>query len=140
VGAEPAPVSDATTPVATPVDSSASHAFPPQRIAAFGVGGLGVVALGVGAVFGISAISDASDAKSAGCHGNVCPDASSARRYDDARSSGNVATILFAAGAGVIAAGAVLYFTAPSHSAAEQARSKFVVGLAGNFAFARGQW
>jgi hypothetical protein len=76
-------------------------------------GALGVVGLGVGTYFGISAISKNSDSKN-GCDGNSCDEAGYQAR-SDARSAGNVATIGFVAGGVLLAAGVTLYVVgAPS--------------------------
>jgi hypothetical protein len=80
--------------------------------------GLGVVGVGVGTGLGLAAISsknqEKTDCPSAGCPG---PNhAQAVNDYNSAHSDGTISTIGFAAGAGLIAVGAVLWFTAPSHT------------------------
>jgi len=87
-----------------------------QRIVGLSMGGLGGVGVGIGAAFGFSAISQFNESNRAGCDGRLCdPDAADIR--NDARAAGNVSTVAFAAGAALLGAGAILYFTAPKASA-----------------------
>ena len=74
------------------------------------VAGVGVVTLGVGTFFGIRAASKWSDAKD-NCVDAVCNDFGF-EQGSDARTSGNVSTILFIAGGVIAAGGAVLFLTA----------------------------
>jgi hypothetical protein len=140
LGAETGAATDVTS--LRGVDTTSEPKEPtPQHLVAYGLGGAGVVTIGVGAFFGIRALSKHSSAKSAGCDGNVCPNGSSANEYNDARSAGNVATVLFAVGAGVLVAGAVVYFTTPHHGDTTTASSSslaFGIGPAG--AFVKGRW
>jgi hypothetical protein len=77
------------------------------------VGGAGVVGLGVGAVFGAFALSSQNREKS------DCPTATCANRnqanadYDTATKDATGSTIAFVAGGVLVAAGAVLWLTAP---------------------------
>jgi hypothetical protein len=80
--------------------------------------GLRVVGVGVGTGLGLATISsknqEKTDCPSAGCPG---PNhAQAVNDYNSAHSDGTISTIGFAAGAGLIAVGAVLWFTAPSHT------------------------
>jgi hypothetical protein len=72
-------------------------------------GGLGVVALGVGAYFGIDAIRKNNESN-AGCDGDVCdnPDAKQTRL--EARTAGNVSTAAFVGGGVLLVGGAIMYF------------------------------
>jgi hypothetical protein len=83
------------------------------------VGGAGVLGLGVGAAFGLVAISQRNDASSAcGSSTRVCPTtgqkSAAESRLDDARTSGWVSTISFAVGAAALGLGAYLFLSAPS--------------------------
>jgi hypothetical protein len=92
-----------------------AHASTGSSVRTWGlvVGGLGVVSLGIGAVFGGMALSKNSDSK-ATCDGNnVCDPAGKALR-DDARSAGNISTVAFVAGGLVLATGVVMVIAAPS--------------------------
>jgi hypothetical protein len=81
-------------------------------------GGAGVVALGIGGVFGLRAISKNGESEDS-CDGNLCPQ----QGYDarkDALSAGNVATAAGIAGAVLVAAGATLWLVgAPSSKPTE---------------------
>lgn len=78
-----------------------------QQWIGIGVGAAGVVSLGVGAVFGLTAISKADDA---GCERGRCPTDESGKLNDEAHDAGNIATVALIAGAVLGAAGAVLFF------------------------------
>jgi hypothetical protein len=104
------PETSRTTHDASPSDPNAGRA---QRIGGIALASAGVAGVGLGAFFGLRAVSKKDDA---GCDGNVCPDAESRALYEDAQSAGNVSTIGFIAGGLALAGGAVLYFTAPRAS------------------------
>jgi hypothetical protein len=120
--APPAPV-----PTPTPAPSSSSN--PPsdvgrptsywgtQRILAVVAGGVGVVGVGVGAVFGILTKSKLDQSNSQGCVAstNVCNQTGASLRRD-AQNDASVSNIAFIAGAVALAGGAALWFTAPSPS------------------------
>lgn len=102
-----------------------SHEEPPpvmtdppswQRPLGIAVAGAGVVGLGVGAVFGLSARSAYDGAfDGGGCdRATKTCDARGQSDVDDARSKATLSTILFGAGAALLVTGAVVYFTAPS--------------------------
>ena len=83
-----------------------------RRVAALAVGGLGIVGVGVGGFFGLSAQSTLSDSVSQCNDQNFCTDRGVALR----KSAGNkalVATVASGLGAGALVAAAVLWFTAP---------------------------
>jgi len=82
-----------------------------QRVLAVTSAGAGVVALGVGAIFGLEMLSKKqSDAGGGTCTGG----ASCGTLSQQAVSAGNVATVCFIAGAVLAGTGAALWFTAPS--------------------------
>jgi hypothetical protein len=75
-----------------------------------------VVGLGVGGALGLAARSKyngAFDGGSCDRATKTC-DAPGQRAVDDARSQATLATVFFVAGAGLAAAGAVIFLTAPS--------------------------
>ncbi|HEX6272859.1 MAG TPA: hypothetical protein VFZ53_07465, partial [Polyangiaceae bacterium] len=82
---------------------------------AFTLGGAGVVGLGIGTAFGLSAISQNSESNDAGCKQNECT-TEAAQIRKDAQAAGNVSTVAFIAGGALLAAGVVVYLTAPSSS------------------------
>jgi hypothetical protein len=77
------------------------------------VGAAGVVALGLGVVFGLNAKSDRDDAKP-NCNGDqsIC-NAQGAEDMRRARDAATASTIAILAGGVLAATGAVLFFTAP---------------------------
>jgi hypothetical protein len=89
-----------------------------QRPTGLVIGGAGVLALGVGAVFGVMAISAKSDMDK---HCGNAIDAPSGKcdslglsSHDDASSRATLSTILVVGGAALAGVGALLFFTAPS--------------------------
>jgi hypothetical protein len=122
------PVAETEPAVEQEVDTGAIAAKARQRkFIALGVGGGGVVALGVGLVFGAKAMSSNDDAK------KLCGDdlSCSPENFDrgkklvsDSRSAGTISTVLVGVGIAAVAAGAVVYFTAPK--APERATARLV--------------
>jgi len=94
-----------------------------RRFIGMGIAGTGVVALGVGIVFGVKANSTWGDVE------DLCPDLHCANQADydrskglisDARRDGNVSTILIGAGAALAATGVYLWLTAPHATEMEE--------------------
>jgi serine/threonine-protein kinase len=85
-----------------------------HRMLAIVAGGLGVVGVGVGSVFGLMAISKKNDAQS------VCPNNCSTQqgvdKWGDAKSAAVVSDVFFAVGAVGLAAGVALWLTARTPS------------------------
>jgi hypothetical protein len=108
------PATPPETVTAPPPAAESGTSAGTRRTIGLVLGGVGLVGLGVGAYFGLSAKSKWGDA-SAHCHGQAC-DATGVSLANDAKSAGNGGTILFAGGAVLVAAGAVLWFTAPAPS------------------------
>jgi hypothetical protein len=105
--AEPAPV---TSPPRSSGDGADGST---QRIGGLVVGGVGIVGLGLGAVFGLKASSTWSNAQ-AKCSATSCPDRAGALAdHDSASSAATVATVSFIAGGVALAGGLALVFTAP---------------------------
>ncbi|HEY3665027.1 MAG TPA: hypothetical protein VGL19_03460 [Polyangiaceae bacterium] len=86
-----------------------------RRIAAIAVGGVGLVGLGVGGFFGLSAQSSYSDSKSACNDSNVCT-AHGKELRDSAHSKALVSTVASGVGLVALATAAVVWFTAPNSS------------------------
>lgn len=104
-------------PAAPPPPAPPPPVSTTQRTFALVAGGLGVVALGVGSVAGVIAISHKSTAQRE-CPTDTyhfhCPTEEGSAAWNASTSAGNVSTVGFVA-AGVLLAGAgVLWFTAPS--------------------------
>jgi len=106
------------TPVAAVVpdqgaDKVGDRRWTGQHTAAVVAGGVGLAGLGVSAIFGLQARSKWSDAQS-NCPDGYCTSRSDVELGGDARSAANLATVFGAVGIAGIAAGAALWFTAPS--------------------------
>lgn len=105
-------VSPAAAASATPKDSGQGGIG--NRWPALVAGGVGVVGIGVGTIFGLQSMSKHDDAEKH-CSGDQCTPEGIALR-DDAIAAGNVSTVGFIVGGVGLAAGAVLWFTLPSGS------------------------
>jgi hypothetical protein len=90
--------------------------MPFQKMLALALGGGGIVAIGVGAVFGAEAISKNKDAMKYCPASPRCDDPRGVLLTNDARGAATLSTVLFTVGGGLVAAGAVLYLTAPAPS------------------------
>ncbi len=77
------------------------------------VGGVGVVGIGVGTIFGLSALSKIHDAKDGSCAGSICQERADLEKTDDARSAATLSNVGFIAGGACLVGGALLYFIAP---------------------------
>ena len=106
----PAPATPA--PAAAPEPAAASTPGSTQRLLGILAGGVGVAGLIVGGVAGIIAKSN-NDAVSAQCNGSVC-NAQGMSSLGDAKNAATFSTVGFVAGGVMVAAGAVLFLTAPS--------------------------
>jgi hypothetical protein len=127
---------DAPSPASSSGDGGASG----LRTAGWIVGGAGVVGLAVGGTIALLAKSSYDGA--AGCEGTVC-DAAGLRTRNSARSKGDVATVVFVAGATTLAVGIVLWIVAPrAHDAASGVRGggAWRFGLTPNGAMAEGRF
>jgi hypothetical protein len=113
----PAPEAPRAAPAPEP--SAASPATPPatshRKLAAYIVGGAGVAALGATGILASAARSKWQSA-SPHCNAQDHCDAKGLSLNRDARTLGNAATVTFIAGTAAIAAGVVLYLTAPGRS------------------------
>lgn len=126
---EPAPVAAASSPpapapapsqperpISTSPAVSSGGAWSTQKTLGLLVGGVGIVGVAVGGIFGLQAFSKHSQYADH-CPNNVCTDPADVQTHDDAVSAGNVATIATLAGVALVATGAVLWFTAPKGTA-----------------------
>jgi hypothetical protein len=123
----PAPVAAAAdeTPDAA---STSKSGLGTQRVLALVAGGVGVVGVGVGTVFGLQAKSRHDEAEKY-CDGAVCTDQRGVTAGNDARAAGNISTIAMIIGVVGIAGGVTLWFTAPRENAnATTARVELGVG------------
>jgi hypothetical protein len=107
IAAAPAAATPSSAPQADKGDTGST-----QRTLAIVAGGVGIVGIGVGTIFGLKASSTWSDAKS---HCTPYPHCGpeGAKLSDDASSQATVSTVGFVVGAVGLVGGAVLWFTAP---------------------------
>ena len=123
----------ATTPTTNEPPSDKPTSGSAQRTTGLVLGGVGIVGLGLGTFFGLQASSKWSDAKDA-CKDFPYDCSSAAKdKQADARSAATVSNIGFIAGGALLAAGAVLYFTAPK-------KQSVALGIGPGSAFVRGSF
>jgi hypothetical protein len=122
------------SPVASSVGAHGAEGAPSgsgQRTAALVVGGVGVLGVAAGTVFGLLASSKWSDSKNeCGSSSSLCLGnrAQAVSDHDAAATDATVSTVAFAAGGAAIAAGAFLFFTAP-HGGPETSKPEGHVAL-----------
>ena len=115
------PPPDDHTPIDVPSPPRPTAAVDPgagRRRLGLVVGGVGVAGLGAGIAIGLVAKGRYADA---GCDGGVCATSADLDAANDARSLGTVGTLVGGVGAVAIAAGAVLWLTAPKARSLEVA-------------------
>ncbi len=83
----------------------------PRRIAGLATAGVGVIALGLGAFFGLRAAGKKSDAEPH-CNGHFCDDEGLSLQ-DDAHSAATISTVAFVVGVLAVGAGSYLYLSVP---------------------------
>jgi serine/threonine-protein kinase len=116
---------------------AASSGTRPLKWIGYGLGGLGVVGLGLGAFFGLKAISKNDDATSQCRTATLCSPAGLAL-HDEARSAATTSTLLVVIGSAALVGGIALVLTAPS-TPSSSSRSVTLhagptsVGLTGRF-------
>ena len=104
--------------------TGASHpALSSQQLVGIGVAAGGLVAVGVGALFGLSAASKDDEAK-AGCDATRCFTQEAADLNEDARSAALIANLSYGVGIAAVATGAILYFSSDIGAGSEQARQR----------------
>jgi hypothetical protein len=105
-----------------------------QKVLAIAAGGIGVVGLGLGAFFGVTALSKKSDAQNA-CP-NACTSSDGVNKWSDAVSTGNISTVALIAGGVGVLGGAILWFSAPKSASSSGTQ----VGLAPGGLEVKGTW
>ena len=126
----PPPPAPTPAPVAEPEPSCGW-----QKPTGLAIAGVGVVALGVGTVLGLSAKSTYDDAFDRGACDratNLCT-AQGQSDVDGARSKATLATVGFVAGGALLAGGLFLFFTAPKGTRTGLVITPSSAGLAGSF-------
>lgn len=107
--------------------SASSSSWPAQRTFALVAGGIGLAGVVVGAVFGLQSMSYHDEAEKL-CGPTTCPTQDGVDKSDDARRAGTWSTVGFIVGGAGLAAGSVLWLTAPTGPHHEQARVRLGVG------------
>jgi hypothetical protein len=117
-------------PAAAEADTSSGGS--PLRTAGLIAGGVGIVVIGVGAYFGISAISKNNDSNANGCDAtsNVCTSATGKGLRNDAVSAGNVSTALVVVGGLLTAGGVVMFLVGGNSGKGDSAPAKPAVAAA----------
>lgn len=116
-----------------------------QRIAGATVGGVGLLGVVVGAVFGVQTLSKTSDAKGhcSGATPDIC-DPTGIKLQGEAKTTARVADVAFAVGGAALIGGVVLFATAPSSSAKKSGAAPVTIGAAFGFGTGemqlRGEW
>jgi hypothetical protein len=114
----PPPV-EGTTPPAPPVEprsvatAGGASGLGTQRVLALSVLGAGVIAGGVGAFFGGRAFELAQESRT-GCSSTGCTDPHALLQSQDSHTYGDAADVSFVTCGVLLAAGGILWFTAPS--------------------------
>jgi hypothetical protein len=106
------PIALAGTPPAADTSTSARETGTSLRAVALALGGAGVAAVAVGAVFGVEAISKRSEAKDA-CPGQTCSSLLAVQQNNAAKTDALASNIFVVAGLAALGGGAYLYLVAP---------------------------
>ena len=111
-GSAPVVVSTAPAPTGAAEPARSTGGLGTQRTVALVAGGVGVVGVVVGSIFGIKSKSDHDEAEKY-CDGGRCTDARGVSAGNAAHSAGNVSTVAMIVGGVGLAAGVTLWLTAP---------------------------
>jgi len=112
----PVPVVSAQPPVAPPPPPSS---WTGHRIGGLVLAVVGVAGLGVGAGYGLAAMSRHDEAQKA-CPRASCPDQHGVDLWNSAHTAGTISTVAFIAGGVALAGGAVLWLTGRPETGATQ--------------------
>jgi hypothetical protein len=118
-GAPPPPVPPA--PLVLEPPRSSGHTL---KVVAITSGGVGIVGIAMGSIFGLLASSALSKSKAECESSAACSDHGAAvSEYQNATTYGTVSTVAFIAGGALLAGGVTLFFTAPSSAPSSALRS-----------------
>ena len=131
-----APPVDRSPSGAPPVGLAVRKASSSSNVLAIVSASMGVAGLGVGAAFGLQAISKRNDARKI-CP-DVCPDQGGVDMWHDAKRAATLSTIAFAIGGAGVAGGVILWLTGRPSSEAVEGEAQVALG-AGTIAV-RGRW
>lgn len=139
---EDEPKEETKEPKFTPPPKEERGGWSTQKTLGLVAGGAGVIALGVGGYFGLKTSStwkSAQERCTTGNSGLEC-DAEGVDLGQQAKSSGNIATIAFVAGGALLLGGAVLFFTAPSDGKSGKLAMPVRVGVGPGSVLLRGSF
>ena len=125
--ATPTPPPTTETPAATPATDATSASPPSHALAITGLvtAGVGVVGLGLGTYFGLTAESKWHQANR---NGNACADAACPSLTQQASNNASASTVLFITGGVLAAAGVTIWVVAPKGGSSERAALAPIVG------------
>jgi hypothetical protein len=123
--APPPPPATTTTPAPTTRVSTESGG---QKGLGYGLTVAGVLGVGLGGFFGLSARSAWTEAKDLGCSDGKCPTRAAQDKSESAKSNANLSTLGFGLGGAALVAGIVLLVTAPSAKESSRVRIAPSVG------------
>jgi hypothetical protein len=106
----PPPPTTAAPPPTTKVSTEGGG----QKGLGYGLAIAGVLGVGLGGFFGLSARSAWSEAKDLGCGDGKCPTKAAQDKSESAKSNANLSTLGFGLGGAALVAGVILLVTAPS--------------------------
>jgi serine/threonine-protein kinase len=132
---EPPPPIALTTPPIT-FESERGTPLPPPppptssaaRTAGFVTGGIGLVGVAIGALFGVLAIDRDNSARSAGCDATTCPTVGALGLSNDAKSFALTSDVAFIAGGVFLVTGIICFLAAPKSPAARVAHAMIFGG------------
>lgn len=110
VAAVPAPAPAMATPAPAAPPAAPASAWTGRRVGGLVLAVVGVAGLGVGAGYGLAAMSRHDEAQKA-CPRAACPDQQGVDLWNSAHSAGTISTVAFIAGGVALAGGAVLWLT-----------------------------
>jgi hypothetical protein len=115
---QPSPATASPPPEAAPETAQPGDSGATRRWIGIGVGMAGVVGLGIGVGVGLAAKSKYDESNDPGnnCSGSVCGPGPGYGLRQSSVGMATAATVVFVVGAAAVAAGAVLYITAPHDS------------------------
>lgn len=127
VAATPAAAVEAAHEPPKPRPEEPTSSSGPRKTLAYAVGGLGIVGLGVGTIFGLQAMSKNSASNADNHCTNGCDTVGKSAR-NDALSAARVSTVAFVLGGAALAAGVVLFVTAPTEKKPDQTAARVEAG------------
>lgn len=142
----PPPAASSGPPIASASAPAPPDPVPPRvgsdsrRTVALVAGGVGVVGLAIGTIFGVRALGAWSDAKQA-CPARECSDRQGVARRDDASAAATIADVGF--GAAIVGLGVATYLLVEGASSSPSASRVWlapIVGDGGGGLLAKGRW